>query len=126
MTRAHLLLSLLTLMLFTTMLPTSSYAESFPPAPVVQPEQSNLRFVVYYTGDLEKMMTDNDNYLKTFLETYNFKLVNTFEIDEENKGFTIEIERPVFSYDFIARELSIIDEVLMVEIVLPEDVTSES
>lgn len=88
-------------------------------------EQKPLRFIIYYNGDLTEIMKDNDSYLKTFMAVYDLELINTFEIDELNKGFTLESKEMIEFPNEVARELSLINNVLMVEVVNP-DLISET
>lgn len=96
------------------------------PEPVTIPTQeTKVRFIVYYNGDLSTVMKDKDSYIKTFMDVYNLKLINTFKIDENNSGFTLEPQKTLDFPREVAREISLIDNVLMIEIVhIP--VTNES
>lgn len=75
-----------------------------------------LRFVVYYNGDAHQMIQDSNGYFKTFLDAYNLAIVNTFEIDAEHKGFTLEVKEGSINANELAKELSIIEGVIMVEV----------
>lgn len=93
--------------------------------PTTTVEKNGWRFIVYYSGNLTETINDDDSYLKTFLAVYNLELVNTFQIDESNKGFTVEIKGAMESPPReIAKELSLVDDVLMVEVIHP-DLSSE-
>jgi len=80
--------------------------------------QSPQRFIIYYDGDIDLLVKDQDNYLKSFLDAYNLEIVNTFQIDENNKGFSIitKAEMTISSHH-LARELSMLDHVIMVELI---------
>lgn len=82
---------------------------------VPSPETS-LRFIVYYNGDLSLVMNDNDSYMKTFMEVYNLELINTFKIDDTNSGFTLEAKEMIDFPKEVAREMSLINNVLMIEV----------
>lgn len=64
-------------------------------------------------------MLDKDSKLISFLEAYDLEVVNTFEIDQENKGFTIEDRKGniIDPYD-LARELSLYDGIIAVETII--------
>ena len=89
-------------------------------------DKNPQHFVVYYDGDLTKLQADKNSYLLSFLEAYDLKLVNTFEIDEHNRGFTLFVENNGTTPADLARELSMIDGVVMVEIVKENPIKSES
>lgn len=75
-----------------------------------------LRFVVYYNGDAHQMMQDSNGYFKTFLDAYNLEIVNTFEIDVEHRGFTLEVKEGNYNANELAKEISVIEGVMMVEV----------
>jgi hypothetical protein len=79
-------------------------------------QETTLRFIVYYSGDLSVVMNDNDSYIKTFMEVYNLKLISTFNIDETNSGFTLEAQEVLEFPTEVAREMSLISNVLMIEV----------
>lgn len=87
--------------------------------PISSPERiaKATRFVVYYVGDASKDLADPNSYLKTFMDVYELKVVNTFEVGKDNKGFTLQPKHPLDSPNETAKELSMIDGVMMIEIV---------
>jgi hypothetical protein len=82
----------------------------------VPAEKTVLRFIVYYSGDLSAVMKDEDSYMKTFMEVYNLKLISTFKIDETNSGFTLEAKEGIEFPTEVAREMSLINNILMIEV----------
>lgn len=82
----------------------------------VPTQETTVRFIVYYSGDLSAVMQDKDSYIKTFMEVYDLKLISTFKIDEENSGFTLEAKKTLDFPTEVAREMSLIDNVLMIEV----------
>jgi hypothetical protein len=82
----------------------------------VPTQETTVRFIVYYSGDLSAVMQDKDSYIKTFMEVYDLKLISTFKIDEENSGFTLEAKKTIDFPTEVAREISLIDNVLMIEV----------
>ena len=88
--------------------------------PVVTPTtvsaKETIRFIVYYNGDLSTVMNDDDSYIKTFMEVYNLKLISTFKIDEMNNGFTLEAKEFLEFPTEVAKEMSLIDNILMIEV----------
>jgi len=82
----------------------------------VSSEKTTLHFIVYYSGDLSAVMNDKNSYMKTFMDVYNLKLVSTFKIDEDNGGFTLEATKELDFPKEVAREISLIDNVLMIEV----------
>jgi hypothetical protein len=91
----------------------------------VSSEKTTLHFIVYYSGDLSAVMNDKDSYIKTFMDVYHLKLVSTFKIDEENGGFTLEATEELDFPTEVAKEISLIDNVLMIEVAYVP-VTAES
>ena len=79
-------------------------------------EQEPLRIIVYFNGDVDEVLKNKNSYLATFLETYNLEMVNTFELNEDNKGFTVEAKLPISDPLLLARELSMIENVIMIEV----------
>ena len=66
--------------------------------------------------ELSTIMNDNDSYIKTFMDVYDLKLISTFKIDENNSGFTLEAKGVLEFPTEVAREISLIDNVLMIEV----------
>lgn len=119
MTAKLRILLIITLLFSTTFYTNQVFANSTDmPTPTLV-EQEPLRFIIYYNGDISTMMNDNDSYLKTFMAVYNLELVNTFELNEFNKGFTLEAKTGMKSSNDVAKELSLINNVLMIEVVEP-------
>lgn len=79
-------------------------------------QETTIRFIVYYSGDLSAVMNDDDSYIKTFMDVYNLKLISTFNIDETNSGFTLEAQEVLEFPTEVAREMSLISNVLMIEV----------
>ena len=89
---------------------------STPTSTTVPDQKVILRFIVYYSGDLSAVMNDKNSYIKTFMDVYNLKLISSFKIDENNSGFTLETKDALDFPIEVAREMSLIDNVLMVEV----------
>ena len=97
------------------------YGNTVIPAPStnVEQEEQSIRFIVYYQGTFEDLMNNNDSMLRNCLATYDLQVANGFEINEENKGITLETSNMDVSFEELARELSLIDAVMMVEVAFP-------
>jgi hypothetical protein len=91
----------------STVIPTST---------TIPAEETKVRFIVYYNGDLSAVMNDKDSYIKTFMDVHNLKLISTFKIDEDNSGFTLEPKEKLEFPTELARKISLIDNVLMIEV----------
>lgn len=78
--------------------------------------ENPVRFTVIYNGDLTQMTTDENSNFKILLETYALEIENPFEIDEQNKGFVLVPTTPLDEPIEVGREISLLDEVLMVEV----------
>lgn len=87
------------------------------PVSTAQTVAKATRFVVYYTGDAAKDLEDPNSYLRTFMDVYELQVLNTFETSEESKGFTLQPTTLLESANDTAKELSMIDGVMMIEIV---------
>jgi hypothetical protein len=99
-------------LLAQTAAPADDYIHSTPK----QIAQST-RFVVYYTGDTQKDLENPNSYLSTFIEVYELKILNTFEFGEDAQGFTLQPKELLESSNETAKELSLIDGVMMIEVV---------
>lgn len=88
-------------------------------APVSTPTKAAkaTRFVVYYTGDAAKDLANPNSYLKTFIDVYELQVVNMFEVGEDSQGFTLQPKQPLDSPNETAKELSLVEGVLMIEVV---------
>jgi hypothetical protein len=75
------------------------------------------RFVVYYTGNAAADLANPDSYLRTFMDVYELQVINTFEKNEYNKGFTLQPKTLLESPNDTAKELSMVEGVMMIEIV---------
>lgn len=85
-------------------------------------EKVLVSFTVIYNGDLTQMTTDENSSFKRLLETYSLEAQNPFEIDEENKGIILVPTTPLAAPIKVGKEISLINEVLMVEV---DNVTKE-
>lgn len=112
-----------TLLMVLSLASTSSLQAQRPLAidetPITTPEKAAqaTRFVVYYTGDAAKDLEDSNSYLRTFMDVYELQIVNTFEVGDDSKGFTLQPKYLLDSPNETAKELSMIDGVMMIEIV---------
>lgn len=79
-------------------------------------EEITVSFTVIYTGDLLKMTTDNNSAFKILLNTYNLEIQRQFKLDEENKGIVLAPVIPLVAPVEVGKEISLINEVLMVEV----------
>jgi len=81
-----------------------------------EPEEVLVRFTVIYNGDFTQMTTDDNSPFKALLETYNLEIQKPFDIDKENKGFILVPTIPLAAPVEVGKEISLIEEVLMVEV----------
>lgn len=75
-----------------------------------------ISFTVIYNGDLTQMVNNDNSAFKALLETYGLEMQKPFEIDEENKGIILMPTTPLAAPIEVGKEISLIDEVLMVEV----------
>lgn len=85
-------------------------------------EELLVSFTVIYNGNLKQMTKDNNSPFKVLLETHGLEIQKPFEIDEENKGIILVPMRPLVDPIEVGKEISLIEEVLMVEV---DNVTKE-
>ena len=98
-------------------------SESAPATTTIKTAAQNTRFVVYYMGDPSQELENKDSYLRTFMDVYQLKVVNTFEVTEESKGFTLQATEHLDLPNVTAKELSLIDGVIMIEVVYTKPTT---
>jgi|VirMetMinimDraft_7_1064189.scaffolds.fasta_scaffold57272_3 hypothetical protein len=75
-----------------------------------------VSFTVIYNGDLTQMSTAENSAFKALLKTYNLEMQKPFEIDEEYKGIILVPIIPLIAPIEVGKEISLVDEVLMVEV----------
>ncbi|BDS11772.1 hypothetical protein [Aureispira anguillae] len=109
--------TLLIALLFTTFFVTQGFASnSFSPPPG---EQETLQFIIYYEGDILKTMNNKNSVLGTFTEIYELKVVETIKMDEFSERVLLEVGTKVDEPVELAKEISLADNVLMVEVLNP-------
>jgi len=79
-------------------------------------EKTSVSFIVIHNGDLTKMVNDENSALKALIETYNLEVQKPFEIDTENRGFILVTTTILVAPIEVGKEISLINEVLMVEV----------
>lgn len=68
--------------------------------------------------------TTGDDMLNGLMESYELEIVKQFEIDEENEGFVLEPNESLENAVETAREISMVEHILMVQVKeVPSDVT---
>lgn len=93
-------------------------------APIITNDAAkHTSFVVYYMGDPSSELDDPNSYLRTFMDVYQLKVVNTFEVTTDSKGFTLQATEQLDLPNVTAKELSLIDGVIMIEIVYTRPTT---
>ena len=73
------------------------------------------RFNIIYEGSTELLLADNTT-LQSLIETYNLKQVHTFELNDTYKGITFEALLPLDNPIQLAKDLSLSEQVVMVEV----------
>lgn len=79
-------------------------------------EEVTTKFTVVHNGDFAKMINSPESDLKALIESYNLKVQSPFEIDEENKGFVLVSSSKLANPVALGKEISLVNEVLMVEV----------
>ena len=75
-----------------------------------------VTFTVIYDGDLEAMASKEASTFKALLETYNLQMEKPFEIDGGIKGIVLVPSSELAAPVEVGKEISVVDEVLMVEV----------
>lgn len=83
----------------------------------------HTHFVVYYMGDPSSELDDPNSYLRTFMDVYELKVTNTFEVTKDSKGFTLQPQNFLDTPNVVAKELSLIEGVIMIEIAYTKPTT---
>ena len=82
------------------------------------PNKINLEevnFIVYYAGDVSQALDNHNAYMHTFIEVYELSVQSRFD-EKEFKGFVLKAPKGQYDLIELAREISMIDEVMMVEL----------
>lgn len=73
------------------------------------------RFDIIYEGNEELLLADHST-MKSLIETYNLKQVHSFELNDTYKGITFEALLPLDNPIQLGKDLSMTEQVMMVEI----------
>jgi hypothetical protein len=73
------------------------------------------RFDIIYEGSAELLLADHTT-IKSLIETYNLKQVHSFELNDTYKGITFEAVDPVDNPVQLGKDLSLSEQVMMVEV----------
>ncbi len=92
----------------------SSFA--FSTNPTIENEKDPMTYIVYFEGDMEEALNSNDSYMKTFIEVYDLEVLETFELDHGIKGFILVAPKDKYVPSELAKEISLIKDVFMVEL----------
>lgn len=117
-------LAQIALVLLLTSAAQAQVSEQKETTPVITNDAAkHTSFVVYYMGDPSSELDDPNSYLRTFMDVYQLKVVNTFEVTADSKGFTLQATEQLELPNVTAKELSLIDGVIMIEIVYTRPTT---
>ncbi|MFK7799022.1 MAG: hypothetical protein AB8E82_16330 [Aureispira sp.] len=73
------------------------------------------RFDIIYEGSEEHLLADHTT-IKSLIETYNLKQVHSFELNDAYKGITFEALLPLDNPIQLGKDLSLSEQVMMVEV----------
>lgn len=79
-------------------------------------EENRLSFSVIYVGNLDEIMMDEESDFRLMVDDYAFNLKRPFQIDGQLKGITLEVTQDLDDPIEVAKEISQIEEVMMVEV----------
>ncbi|MGH1339518.1 MAG: hypothetical protein ACRBFS_25600 [Aureispira sp.] len=72
-------------------------------------------FELLYEGNLETLLVDNGT-IDLLIQQYQLSVVHSFEIDANYKGITLQALAPLIDPITVGKDLSLADQVLMIEI----------
>lgn len=78
--------------------------------------QEEVYFSVIYTGDIDEILSNSSSHLGALIQDYEFQITAPFEIDETMKGIILRRFDALPDPVTVAKELSLCEEVLMVEV----------
>jgi hypothetical protein len=103
-------------LLITLLISSSISASAFSTNPTPENEKDPMTYIVYFEGDMEEALNSDDSYMKTFIEVYNLEVLETFELDHDIKGFILVAPKDKYVPSELAKEISLIKDVFMVEL----------
>lgn len=77
-------------------------------------EEQFPSFNLIYEGDLEQLMAD-DAALDQLMEKHSLAVTHSFDIDEDYKGLTLQASTSLKDATEVAKSLSLLNQVMMVE-----------
>lgn len=78
--------------------------------------EEEVYFSVIYTGNMDEILSNSSSHLGALIQTYEFQITAPFEIDETMKGIILHRFDALPDPVTVAKELSLCEEVLMVEV----------
>ncbi len=78
--------------------------------------EEEVYFSVIYTGNLDEILSNSSSHLGALIQAHEFQLTAPFEIDETMKGIILRRFEALKDPVTIAKEISLCEEVLMVEV----------
>ena len=82
----------------------------------VTDETQKVTFTVIYNGDLDNLVNNANGEFKALVDAYGLRMESSFEIDEENKAIVLVPFAKLAAPIQVGKELSLINEVLMIEV----------
>jgi hypothetical protein len=78
--------------------------------------QVPVTFTVIHSGDIDQMSKSDESDFKALLEAYGLEMRESFDIDEENRGIVLVASSKLMAPIEVGKEISMVDQVLMVEV----------
>jgi hypothetical protein len=91
-------------------------AKNMPSNPISPENRDSISYIVYFEGDVDEALHSDNAYIKTFIEVYQLELHKTFEYEHNIKGFVLFAPKNQYIATELAKELSLIEDVFMVEL----------
>lgn len=78
--------------------------------------QEEVYFSVVYMGDMDEILSNSSSHFGAIIQAYDFQITAPFEIDDSMKGIILRRFDPLPDPVTVAKEISLCEEVLMVEV----------
>ena len=80
------------------------------------PVSDTISYVVYYNENQEQAYNNDDGYMQTFINVYELEIVSCFDVVNHFRAIIVIAKNDIYLPLDLARELSFIEGVLMVEL----------
>ncbi|MDC0230959.1 hypothetical protein OAK19_03250 [Aureispira] len=82
----------------------------------VTPVSDTISFIVYFNENKEQQPINEGDYMQALIDIYELEIVSFFDVANDIRAFVVVAKKDVYMPLTLARELSFIEGVLMVEL----------